>query len=65
MAKDIEISFHDTRMRKLLRGRYWTTLRLITVTAPDGRKKSAQLNGRSPEILARKILRELDRENPK
>jgi hypothetical protein len=49
-------------MRKVLRGRYWTTRRLITVTAPDGRKKATLLNGSSPETMARVLLRELDRE---
>jgi hypothetical protein len=52
-------------MRKVLRGRYWTTRRLITVTAPDGRKKATLLNGGSPETMARVLLRELDREKLK
>jgi hypothetical protein len=38
---------------------------LITVTARDGRTKSAQLGGSSPELVARLLLLELDREKPK
>jgi hypothetical protein len=38
---------------------------LLTVTAPDGRTKSAQLGGSSPELVARLLLLELDREKPK
>ncbi|MGA8918565.1 MAG: hypothetical protein WB540_07520 [Pseudolabrys sp.] len=38
---------------------------LITVTARDGRTKSAQLGGSSPELVARLLLLELDREKSK
>ncbi|MFZ0402427.1 MAG: hypothetical protein WAL03_15260 [Pseudolabrys sp.] len=34
----------------------------ITVTATDGRTKSVQLGGSSPELVARLLLLELDRE---
>ena len=34
----------------------------ITVTATDGRTKSAQLGSSSPELVARLLLLELDRE---
>jgi hypothetical protein len=37
---------------------------LITVTATDGRKKSAQINRSSSELVARLLLLELDREKP-
>jgi hypothetical protein len=36
---------------------------LVTVTAPDGRPKSAQLSSSSPETMARILL--LDREREK
>jgi hypothetical protein len=37
---------------------------LLTVTAPDGRTKSAQLGGNSPEGIARLLLLQLEREKP-
>ena len=36
----------------------------ITVTASDGRTKSVQLGSSSPELVARLLLLELDREKP-
>jgi hypothetical protein len=36
--------------------------RLVTVTVPDGRKKSAQIGGNTPETVARLLTLELYRE---
>ena len=43
----------------------WCSHQLINdryVTAPDGRTKSVQLGGRSPETMGRLLLLELERE---
>jgi hypothetical protein len=60
MAKEIKISFPSGG--KLVTGSFKVDRRLITVTAPDGRQKAAQLGASPPETLARLMLLELERE---
>ena len=38
---------------------------LITVTSPDGRRKTTQLGGSTPESLARILAYELECDKPK
>jgi hypothetical protein len=63
MGDDIEIQFGNPK--KWHSGKMNIEDGLLTVTAADGRTKSAQLGGSSPELVARLLLLELDREKPK
>ena len=65
MGHDIEIQFRGGTPKKWHSGKMNIEDGLVTVTAPDGRTKSAQLGGSSPELVARRLLLELDREKPK
>jgi hypothetical protein len=65
MGDEIEIQFRGGNPKKCHSGKMRIDDGLITVTARDGRTKSAQLGGSSPELVARLLLLELDRENPK
>ena len=40
----------------------WVANGIVTVTEPDGRQKSTQLGGSPAELLARRMLRELEKE---
>jgi len=51
-----EISFYSELLGKQISGTYALFGRTVTVTAPDGRQKSAPLGGGHPEILARLAL---------
>jgi hypothetical protein len=64
MGDDIEIQFQGGTPKKWHTGKMRIESGLITATAPDGRTKSAQLGGNSPEILARLLLLELERQKP-
>ena len=64
MGDDIEIQFRGGTRKSGIRVDEIDD-GLITVTARDGRTKSAQLGGSSPELVARLLLLELDREKPK
>lgn len=65
MDDDIEIQFRGGNPKKWHSGKMNIEDGLLTVTAPDGSTKSAQLGGSSPELMARLLLLELDREKPK
>jgi hypothetical protein len=65
MGDGIEIQFRGGTPKKWHSGTMKIDDGLVTVTAPDGRTKSAQLGGSSPELVARLLLLELDREKPK
>ena len=65
MGDDIEIQFRGGTPKKWHSGTMKIDDGLITVTARDGRTKSAQLGGSSPELVARLLLLELDREKSK
>jgi hypothetical protein len=62
MGDDIEIQFRGGNPKKWHSGKMRIEDGLVTVTAPDGRTKSAQLGGRSPETMARLLLLDLERE---
>lgn len=61
MGDDIEIQFRGGNPKKWHSGKMRIEDGLVTVTAPDGRTKSAQLGGNSP----RTILLSLDLEREK
>ncbi|MGA7099813.1 MAG: hypothetical protein WB019_06015 [Pseudolabrys sp.] len=61
---DIEIHFRGGIPKEWHSGTFSIDSDLITVTATDGRKKSAQINRSSSELVARLLLLELDREKP-
>ncbi len=65
MGNDIEIQFRGGKPKKWHSGTMRIEDGLITVIARDGRTKSAQLGGSSPELVARLLLLELDRQNSK
>ena len=65
MGDKIEIQFRGGNPKKWHSGTMKIDDGLITVTTCDGRTKSAQLGGSSPELVARLLLLELDREKPK
>ena len=65
MGDDIEIKFRGGTPKKWHSGTMKIDDGLIMVTARDGRTKSAQLGGSSPELAARLLLLELDRKKPK
>lgn len=65
MGNDIDIQFRGGKPKKWHSGTMRIDDGLITVTARDGRTKSAQLGGSSPELVARLLLLELDRQNSK
>jgi hypothetical protein len=64
MGDDIEIHFRGGIPKEWHSGTFSIDGDLITVTATDGRKKSAQINRSSSELVARLLLLELDREKP-
>ena len=64
MSNDIEIQFRGGNPKKWHSGTVRIEGSLITVTARDGRTKSAQFGRNSPELVARLLLLELDREKP-
>ena len=64
MGDDIEIHFRGGKPKKWHSGTFAIHGDLITVTSPDGRKKTAQMGGTSPELMARLLLLELEREKP-
>lgn len=64
MADDIEIQFRGGNPKRWHSGKVRIENGLITVTARDGRTKSARLRGSSIELVARILLLELDREKP-
>jgi hypothetical protein len=64
MGDDIEIEFRGGNPKKWHSGTMRIEDGLLTVTAPDGRTKSAQLGGNSPEGIARLLLLQLEREKP-
>ena len=64
MSDEIEIQFRGGNPKKWHSGTVRIEGSLITVTARDGRTKSAQLGRNSPELVARLLLLELDREKP-
>jgi hypothetical protein len=59
-----QISFYSERLLKQISGTYSLFGRMLTVTALDGRQKSAPAGGGRPEILARLALIELEAANP-
>jgi hypothetical protein len=65
MGDDIEIGFRGGNPKRWHSGTIRIEDGLLTVTAPDGRTKSAQLGGSSPELVARLLLLELEREKIK
>jgi hypothetical protein len=65
MGDDIKIEFRGGNPKRWHSGIMRIEDGLLTVTAPDGHTKSAQLGGSSPELVARLLLLELDREKPK
>jgi hypothetical protein len=65
MGDDISIfQFRDSTPKKWRSGKMKVEGGLLTVTAPDGRGKSALLGGKSPEKVARLLLLDLEREKP-
>ncbi len=62
MGDDIEIKFRGGNPKKWHSGNMKIEDGLVTVTAPDGRTRSAQLGGSSPETMARLLLLDLERE---
>jgi hypothetical protein len=62
MGDDIEIQFRGGKPKKWHSGKMRIEDGLVTVTAPDGRTKSAQLGGSSPETMAHLLLLDLERE---
>ena len=58
-----EISFYSEQLGKQISGTYALSGRMVTVTAADGRQKSAPLGGSNPELLARLALIELEAKN--
>jgi hypothetical protein len=62
MGDDIEIQFRGGNPKKWHSGKMRIEDGLVTVTAPDGCTKSAQLGGRSPETMARLLLLDLERQ---
>ncbi len=62
MGDDIEIQFRGGNPKKRYSGKMRIEDGLVTVTVPDGRSKSAQLGGSSPETMARLLLLDLERE---
>ena len=59
-----ETEFRFRANRKLFSCQMRVQGRLVTVTVPDGRKKSAQIGGNTPETVARLLALELYREKP-
>ena len=59
MSHEIELIFRDRELDKLLRGRFRVDRGLLTVTAADGRKKTAQLDGNHAETVARSFLHDM------
>jgi len=55
-----EISFFSDRLGRKISGSYSLFGRMLTVTTPDGRQKSAPLGSTNPEIIARLTLIELE-----
>ena len=62
MGDDIEFQFRGGKPKTWHSGKMRIEDGLVTVTAPDGRTKSAQLGGSSPETMARLLLLDLERE---
>jgi hypothetical protein len=60
MAHEIELIFRDRELDKLLRGKFRVDRGLVTVTAPDGRQKTAQLGGTTADTMARLMLHEMN-----
>ena len=56
MGDDIEIHLRGGKPKKWHSGKTRIEDGPVTVTAPDGRTKSAQLGGKSPELMARLLL---------
>ena len=59
---------HFTKEFSLNGDRYtWALVspEMVTVTASDGRQKTTQVGGSPPEVLARLMAGELQREKPK
>ena len=65
MGDDIEIQFRGGKPKKWHSGSMRIADGLLTVTARDGRTKSAQLGASSPDLVARLLLLELDRKKSK
>ena len=65
MTDDIEIRFRGGEPKRWHSGKMRIEEGVVMVTAPDSRSKSAQLGGSSPELVARRLLLELEREKPK
>jgi len=61
-SENIEIQFRGGNPKRWHSGTMRIEGGLLTVTAPDGRTKSAQLGGSSPETMARLLLLDLERE---
>jgi hypothetical protein len=62
MDDDIEIQFRGGNPKKWHSGKMRIEGGRVTVTAPDGRTRSAQLSSSSPETMARLLLLDLERE---
>lgn len=62
MGDDIEIQFRGGNPKKWHSGKMRIEDGLVTVTALDGRTKSAQLGGNSPRTMAHLLLLDLERE---
>jgi hypothetical protein len=60
MAYEIELIFRDKELNKLLRGKYMLHQSLLTVTAQDGRQKSAHFDGHNADDLAQSMLHEME-----
>ena len=60
MPCEIELIFQDQGLGQLLRGKFKVDRSLLTVTAEDGRRKTAQLSGQDADALARLMLHEME-----
>ena len=58
----LETEFRFRANKKLFYCQMKVQGRLVIVTVPDGRKKSAQIGGNTPETVARLLTLELYRE---